>query len=165
MLPPSRYPELIQALAEYLTQESIAYEPDIDWNHYSDTIANGDPPKGRIYLTNFLPTNQIQTDFRATDFNLAIELGIADLDINSTYAKAHAWAGYLSETVLPKLRKEGYKLSTNPDPNQPPLFLGLEMSRSQIGHKDPINQDGGAIVYVRIPIVWHDHGATKGWDF
>lgn len=160
--PKSRYSEVVSTLQEFLTQESAPYEPVV-WNWYSNTIAPGDPPRGRVYLTNFLNTKQKQADFRPTDFRLTIELAIAKEKTADTFEAAHAWAGFLAETVLPKLRKEGHKLAANTNPNQATLFRGVEWLQGAIGQQET-NQDGGLIAIIRIPLMWKDEsGQASGY--
>ena len=153
--PDSRQSEIINSLAQYLTDETLPVNPDIDWQNYQLDINSNDPPLGAVYVTNWFPTCQQNQDIVSTDYEIVIRLLIAKKTFAETLQSANAWGGFLTNNILRKLRKEGYN----------GLFRGIDIKpRATIS--DPLqNQDGGAKTSVIIPCSWHDEaGVIAGYQ-
>ncbi len=154
--PNSRQSELIDSLAEYLTRETTPTEPQIDWLNYRLDIASDDPPLGAVYITNWFPTCQHNQDIVSTDYELVIRLIIAKSTFSETLRSANAWGGFLTNTVLRKLRKEGYNN----------LFRGIDIKPRPTISEPLLNQDGGSKTSIIIPCSWQDEGGVvAGYQF
>ena len=156
--PTSRQSELIDTLIEYLTSETVKpeFEPDMTWDNYSLDIASNDPPLGAVYVTSWMLTCQQNQDSTPTDYDIVIRLLIAKSTFTETLRSANAWGGFLTHTVLKKLRKEGYKN----------LFAGIDIKPKPTIQDPLLNQDGGAKTSLIIPCSWHDAGGTiSGFNY
>lgn len=160
-LPESRQSKLIQYFIEYLTQETSGIEPDLNWNQYDLTIAPTDPPKGAVYLPNWMPTNQANLDIDETDYQIIVRLLFGAETFSELLEKAHAWGGFLTHKVIKKLGKEGYTINDINDSNNGQIFFqGLLITQKPTIAPPEKNQDGGAKTSLVIPCVWHDLGGT-----
>ena len=81
---------------------------------------------------------------------------IAKSTFTETLRSANAWGGFLTHTVLKKLRKEGYN----------GLFAGINIKPKPTIQDPLLNQDGGAKTSLIIPCSWHDAGGTiSGFNY
>ncbi len=63
--PTSQLSQMITNLAEFLTQETIAFYADMDWQYYSNIHSPGDSPKGAVYVPK-VKTVTIQNNYAFT---------------------------------------------------------------------------------------------------
>ncbi|MGL5835147.1 MAG: hypothetical protein ACRC1Z_18230 [Waterburya sp.] len=76
--PTSKQSELITKLAEFLTAETIAFYPDIDWLYYSNNHSPGDIPAGAVYLPKIKPDYQHNYTINPKIYQIYIRLLISN---------------------------------------------------------------------------------------
>lgn len=142
--PVSFHTNLVSSLVDYLTQETSAIAPELTWGAFEFNTANTDTLLGSVYIPSWTVLDQISTDYYSCEFDIAIAISISKADARDCIEAAHAWGGYLCETVIRKLRHVGHD----------GLFKGIAIAR-QCGLQEPvINQDGGASTTVVINCKW-----------
>lgn len=147
--PVSRQKDLVDALINYLTQETVAIDPGITWGDYRMDIASDDSPLGAVYVTNWMPSIQFNMESTPTDYEILIRLLIARPTLQGAINSAHAWGGHLTNEVIKKLQKEGYS----------GYFRGIRIKPKPAIEKPSLNQDGGGVVTIAIPCIWRDEAA------
>ena len=148
--PTSRQGELIPKLAEFLTQESIAYYPNINWLYYSNDHDPSMPPMGSIYIPKIKPSFQKNYEWLELDYQIYIRLLISNINESALIESLENWCGHLLTTTLRKLRKEGHD----------GYFLGINVNEANITPN--INQDRGGTGQIMISCLWSDDAKIAG---
>ena len=152
--PNSKLSNLIDKLAEYLTQETIQFYSDIDWRYYSTEHAPSDSPKGAIFLPTFTVLSDkgfIDYNYVPKDYNFILRLLVSNSDHYQLIKSLFNWAGHLTDTTLYKLQKEGYE----------GLFKKIYVDKP-VTISPSINQDRGGTGSVQISLIWSDDEIVSG---
>ena len=152
--PVSNQGELIDKLAEYLTQETSQFYPDIDWQYYSNEHAPSDSPKGAVFLPNYTLMSDngfINYDYVPKEYNFIIRLLISNYNQPDLIKSLLNWSGHLTDIVLRKLHKEGYQ----------DYFQKIYIDKP-VTISPSINQDRGGTGAVQISLTWEDQGSVAG---
>jgi hypothetical protein len=142
--PVSFHTNLVSTLVEYLTQETAAIAPELTWGAFEFNTANTDTLLGSVYIPSWTVLDQISADYYSCEFDIAIAISISKANAKDCIEAAHAWGGYLCETVIRKLRYGGHN----------GLFKGIAIA-TPCGLQEPVvNQDGGASTAVVVNCKW-----------
>ena len=128
----------LQMLIEFLELECQQIDPEISWRYYSDTHSPGMSPKGRIETPRGKPEFQANYDvlFSTIYFNLVFI--VSEDSIEEAMQVSHTWRYLLTNTIMSKLRKEGYNGH----------YHGIKLVEWRM--KPIVNQDKGATIYLHL---------------
>ncbi|ELS01169.1 hypothetical protein Xen7305DRAFT_00008710 [Xenococcus sp. PCC 7305] len=153
--PITKAPEIRQKLAEYLTQETTQFYPDIDWLYYQIEHDSTMSPRGAIFLDEEISDRNYPMNLATnqTCYKIHIKLTISKDTLLELLDAIDNWAAQIKNETLKKLQCDGYE----------GLFKGIHLNpQRSIVKEYNKNQDTGGTGCVHFFLLWEDQGAIAG---
>lgn len=141
-------------LAEYLTNETTIFFPDIDWQYYATEHDTTMSPRGAIFIDSLDADREYpgNLDNITKLYKIHVLLRLSKENIPDLLTAMEEWSNYLTDTALKKLQKEGYL----------DFFKGIHLRpRDSVIMEQSKNQLEGGKGVVHWFLLWDDSGATS----
>lgn len=145
---------LRKALVDFLTQETAAYFPAMDWEYYRADKGYIDEPKGAVFVDRILRRDNYpaNVDYVPKLYKFHISLKLFNIDYKVALDRAADWEEEIGDRIIKKLQIEGYKdlfKGIHCDPQQPSVI------------QEDKNQDDGGYIALYMFFVWNDDGKIE----
>lgn len=147
--PTNNQSQLRSLLAQYLTQETTQYYPDIDWLYYYQAHDAEMSPRGAIFVDRISRDDQypFNVEQARKTYQIHLRLKVSKITLEELLSSLESWESELNDKIAKKLQIDGhndYFKGIHLDPRQPSV---LEVDK---------NQDEGAKGNLHLFWVWSD---------
>lgn len=149
--PVTRQPLVRNKLAEYLTNETIQFFPDIDWLYYEQEHNSTMSPRGSIFIEQQLADQRYPGNLENLDtmHRIHVVLKISKDSFLDLLDSMDNWAAQLKNETFKQLQTEGYE----------GLFKGIHLNpQGGVQFRQERNQDDGGTGELHFFLDWEDHG-------